>query len=334
MQAGVTDVSSRPATGPTVRCDRRQRPRTPEAYDFRRPTALSREHNRTLQIAFETFARQATTVLTSTLREVSTVTLESIEQRSYGEFVAGLPQQTYLSMLSLEPITGVGLFDVPLIGAMTCLDHMLGGPGGVDQPDRPLTEMEDTLVRGLLGRLLSELIYAFEFVRGWEPAIVGVEYSPQFAQAMSASDPVVVAVFEMMVGETPHPLSLCLPLPGLLPYLVAANRPGDVSVREQDLRRAAAGELKQSFSSVPVDLSVQFRATAVDPAVLVDLAVGDVIRLNHPAAAPLDVTAGQVVFAHATPGTKGRRLACLVSSLPDPTAVPTSSAAHATKGHQ
>jgi len=333
MQAGVTDVSSRPATGPTVRGDRRQRPRTPEAYDFRRPTALSREHNRTLQIAFETFARQTTTVLTSTLREVSTVTLETVEQRSYGEFVGSLPQQTYLSMLSLEPITGVGLLDIPLIGAMTCLDHMLGGPGGADQPDRPLTEMEDTLVRGLLGRLLSELIYAFEFVRGWEPGIIGVEYSPQFAQAMSASDPVVVAAFEMMVGETPHPLSLCLPLSGLLPYLVAANRPGDVSAREQDVRRAAAVQLRQSFDSVPVDVSVQFRSTAVDPAVLVDLAVGDVIRLSHPAAAPLDVTAGQVVFAHATPGTKGRRLACLVSSLPDPTAA-TSSAAHATKGHQ
>jgi flagellar motor switch protein FliM len=317
-----------------VRGDRRPRAaRTPEPYDFSRPTALSREHNRTLQIAFDAFARQTTTVLTSTLRTVSTVSLDSVEQRSYGEFVASLPHQTYLSMLSLEPITGVGLLDMPLAGAMTCLDHMLGGPGGADQPDRPLTEMEDTLVRGLFSRLLSELIYAFEFVRGWEPGIIGVEYSPQFAQAMSASDPVVVATFEVVVGETTHPMSLCLPLSGLLPYLVAANRPGDVSAREQELRRKAAVELRRTFDTVPVDVAVHFRPTSVDPAVLVDLAVGDVIRLNHPAAAPLDVTAGQVVFAHATPGTKGRRLACLVASLPDADTT-NSSTALAIKGHQ
>ena len=38
----------------------------------------------------------------------------------------------------------------------------------------------------------------------------------------------------------------------------------------------------------------------------------DVVRLQHPAQAPLDVTAADVVFAHATPGVRGRRLAALV----------------------
>ena len=38
---------------------------------------------------------------------------------------------------------------------------------------------------------------------------------------------------------------------------------------------------------------------------LAGLQVGDVVRLAHPAAAPLDVTAADVVFAHATPGRPG-----------------------------
>ena len=46
------------------------------------------------------------------------------------------------------------------------------------------------------------------------------------------------------------------------------------------------------------------------------LAVGDVIRLAHPAAAPLDVTVDDVVFAHATPGTHGRRLAAQIVAVP------------------
>lgn len=325
------------ATGPTVRGGRRTRSGKLEPYDFRRPTALSREHNRTLQVSFETFARQGTTVLTSTLRAVCQLTLNSVEQQTYAEYVAVLPQQTYLSLLSLEPIPGAGVLDMPIVAAMACVDHLLGGHGGSAQPDRPLTEIEDGLVRTLNTRLLAELTYAFDFVPGWEPAVTGVEYSPQFAQAAAAADACVVATFELVLGEITHDLTLCLPLAGLVPHLVAAHGPADVSDREQQLRRSAAGALRTSFSGVPVELSVRFRSTLVDPAVLVGLALGDVIRLAHPAAAPLDVKAGEVVFAHATPGTKGRQLACLVASLPPPpdrssALVPTTTSAP--RGHQ
>ena len=58
-------------------------------------------------------------------------------------------------------------------------------------------------------------------------------------------------------------------------------------------------------------------AAAVQPAIdTVAQAVGDVIRLSHPAAAPLDVTTDDAVFAHATPGSKGPKLAALVVGAP------------------
>jgi flagellar motor switch protein FliM len=63
---------------------------------------------------------------------------------------------------------------------------------------------------------------------------------------------------------------------------------------------------------VRVDVAVRFRSSRVDPASLVDLRVGDVLRLVHPAAAPLDVTVGEQLFAHATAGSHGTRLAALV----------------------
>lgn len=43
---------------------RRQRSGQPEAYDFRRPMTLAREHGRVFEMAFETFARQWGTQLT------------------------------------------------------------------------------------------------------------------------------------------------------------------------------------------------------------------------------------------------------------------------------
>ncbi|MCW2619949.1 MAG: fliM [Modestobacter sp.] len=61
----------------------RSRRREPRTYDFRRPTKLSREHVRILQIAQENFARQATTTLTSILRTGARMELVGIEQFSY-----------------------------------------------------------------------------------------------------------------------------------------------------------------------------------------------------------------------------------------------------------
>src|SRR5437016_6138306 len=56
---------------------------TPVAYDFRRPNKFTREHVRALQIASETFARQFTTVLSTTLRTVSHVHAKGIHQLTY-----------------------------------------------------------------------------------------------------------------------------------------------------------------------------------------------------------------------------------------------------------
>ena len=45
-----------------------------------------------LQVALDGFCRQATTVFTSSLRTVCAVTLTSIEQRTYAEYVDSLDE--------------------------------------------------------------------------------------------------------------------------------------------------------------------------------------------------------------------------------------------------
>jgi len=193
---------------------------------------------------------------------------------------------------------------------------MLGGPGGEEQPLRPLTEIESVVVRGLNERLLAEMRYALAALVALEPTITGVEYSPQFAQAAGASDVMVVATFELRQGDTDHVATVCLPFSGLLPHLTAAVTPSAVSERERAQRSMAAADLVTGFQDVPVDVAVRFRSTPVDPHDLAGLAVGDVVRLQHPSQAPLDVTSADIVFARATPGAQGKRLACRVVASP------------------
>ena len=294
----------------------RRRGGEPAPYDFRRPIQLSREHQRILQLGFDGFARQATTVFTSALRSVCSVSLTTIDQRTYAEYVDSLESTTYMTLYTTDPMPGRGVLDLPLGAVMSCVDHMLGGPGTGQQPLRPLTEIESGVISGLVDRLLAEMRYSLAAIIALDPQVTGVEYSPQFAQVAGVSDVMVVIAFELRIDDRPHRMSVCLPFSGLHPHLQAAAAPAPVSNRERALRAEAASLLQASFQDVPVEVAVRFRSTTVDPATLASLQPGDVLRLAHPASAPLDVAVDDTTFAHATAGARGPRLAALIVTTP------------------
>ncbi|MGE5407603.1 MAG: flagellar motor switch protein FliM [Syntrophothermus sp.] len=311
--------SSSGGSGSPVRGGGRRKGSGPDRYDFRRPAKLAREHVRTLQIAYEAFARAFSTMLTTSLRVVSHVSLASIGQQSYDEYIASLPSTTVLALCTMEPLAGISILEFSLSTAMACIDHMLGGPGG-PQPQRPLTEIENALLRGLLARVLAELRYAFEPIVEVTPQLTGIEYSPQFAQAGVASDMVIVATFDMKVGEEECVATMCMPFNAIFAKLESERAEQALSESERQSRAAARAMLAAGLQSAPIDVSVRFQPVRMRPADLVGLRPGDVVPLAHPTSAPLAVTSAGITFAHAVPGNRGSQLACLI--VPSPAALP------------
>jgi flagellar motor switch protein FliM len=287
----------------------------PRPYDFRRSTKLSRKHMRSLELTFEAFARQWAALLTAGLRSLTTVTLTSVEELSYDEYVARLHTPTMVNVLSLAPLPGVGFLEWSMTSAMVCVERLLGGPGTGPQPQRPLTDIEAGLLGRLVARVLDELRGAFEPVARMTPEVSGVEYSPAFMQAAPATDVLIVAGFALRIGEIEGAATLALPFAGLFPLLeiaVGSNGPAG----HRPVPPTPALRINDRLVAVPVDVSVAFAPTVLSPPAVAGLAVGDVVRLAHPLTAPLRITAADVVFAHAVPGRRGRNLACRVVENP------------------
>jgi flagellar motor switch protein FliM len=288
---------------------------TPGAYDFRRPNKFTREHVRALQIASETFARQFTTVLSTTLRTVSQVQAKGIHQLTYDEYIRDVPNPTYLAILSLAPLAGASIFHLPLPVVMTAVDRLLGGPGAGPAIHRPLTEIEQSLVRDLLGRVLRELAYAFESLTALEPAVLHQESNPQFAQIGSPSDMVIVFVYDLRIGGQAGEATLCVPFASLQPVLdeVAANSllAGRVEADAESVRESLAGRM----GAAPVTISVSFPPVTLALSDIVDLRPGDVLPLEHRVDAPLEVSVGGLPRFAARPGRRGKRLACVITSV-------------------
>jgi len=286
----------------------------PAPYDFRRPIKLSREHVRTLQIAFETYARSCGTLLTTRLRVVSNVTLASIEQLNYEEYVATLANPTVIAVVVLDPLPGSALMEMSTSAVMTAIDHMLGGPGG-PQPERPLTDVEMPLLRGLLERMLGELRYGFEQLVTIQPKLKEIEYNAQFLRNIQPGDACVVATFDLKIGAEECLASICLPFNTILPVLSRTEAvvlsDAERATRDLSLRNLTAG-----LFSAPIDVAVRFQPIRMRTDDIVDLRPGDVVPLGHATSRPLEVTVNETIYAHAVPGNQGARLACLVVPSP------------------
>jgi flagellar motor switch protein FliM len=319
-EVAAATVAAPPATAaptPAVFGNASGRSRRGEArtYDFRRPTKLSREHVRVLQIAQEAFARQATTILTTFLRAGARLELVGIEQFSYDDYLATLPNPVFITTFTLEPLAGKGLLAYPLDMAMAIVDHMLGGSGRAEQPNRPMTAMESAITNHLLSRLLDEFAASFATITEIQPALNGFEYNPQLAQAASGSDTVMVATFGMSVGSREGEATLVLPFSS---FATALNNAASPQLSETALakRKRAAEALTARLNLVPVDVSVRFAPLTVSSADLLSLAVGDVLLLRHPPDSPLEVTTNDVTFAYAIASNHRRRLAAAIVPTP------------------
>jgi flagellar motor switch protein FliM len=286
--------------------------RSVRPFDFRRPNKLNRDHVRTLEIVQETFARQFTTVLSSSLRAVSNVTVESIEQLSYDEYVRATPNPTYLSVLSVNPLPGVALFQLPLAISFAAVDMLLGGHGRGNDISRPLSDIEVSLLRDLMARVLSELRYAFESVVEFDPTVVQVESNPQFAQVAAPSDMIVVTTFEVRINTTQGRATLAFPYGSLTPVLDSFT--GNVVMADRDSHQIqlAQANLQDRVIEAPVDVRVSFDPIRLTSAEIVGLRPGDIVPLGQSVSSSLTVSVANHPTFIGRPARRGKRLACQI----------------------
>jgi len=291
--------------------DRRRRRGEARTYDFRRPVRLAREHSHVLRVAMQTFCRQASTLLTTSLRTVCLLTAHDLEELSYDEFITALPEQTVCAVLTMDPWQGRSLLTFDAATLLTVVDHQLGGPGGEDQPERPLTDIEQALIRQLLIRLLRELSYALEPIARISPQLQGLESNAGFVQAAAPTDPVVVSRIELTVGAHTAEASLCFPFLMLSPALLALSESADAAEKER-ARKAAAERTQRRLVDVEVPVAVRFDPIRMPSAAIGRLEVGDVVQLGHRTSRSLSVVSATTTFAKAVPGSSGRTLAVLI----------------------
>ncbi|HEU0256430.1 MAG TPA: flagellar motor switch protein FliM [Microbacteriaceae bacterium] len=276
-------------------------------YDFRRPTTLVREHSRTLELAFDTFARQWGTQLTAKIRVLSQVTFQSVRMLGYDEYASGLPATTAMILLGLSDVEPRAVLQFPTPSALTWINSMLGGTRPVQPVERTFTPIEYALVRHITDDALEDLKYSLGPLLPGSIRVDSIQYHSQFAQAAPTTELMVIARFTLRVGDNEAEASLALPWQVLLPQLGEANP----TVPSDD----ATHYLRRQLVQVPIEVAASLDPAYVTPSEVLSLKVGDVLRLPHPTHHPLNLVTGEQRVASVAIGTSRSRLAVVVTDL-------------------
>jgi flagellar motor switch protein FliM len=275
-----------------------------QQIDFRRPTKFPRDLIRRLEHAHESFCRTASSGLSAELRTSLELSVAGSEQLPYGTAMAETNQDSLLAVLNVSPLdTEIALLvEMPL--ALRLVDRLLGGGGKPrDVISDSLTDLEVVIVRRAVQSIVEPLSATWLDLADVHFSIGSMQTSPMTFQLVPPSEPVLLLHLETRIDGLISPVVICIPYRSVEPI---------VYKREQRLYEGQAqsdtmigSKVRAAVSGVDVELRAEVGAVDMPVGDVLDIKVGDVIRLKRPADRGVLLYAGDVPTYVATPGRNG-----------------------------
>jgi flagellar motor switch protein FliM len=290
-------------------------------FDFRfnkRLDKFSTNQLQTLRTLHDNFTRLLNNSLSVYLRTRVEATIVSIEQISYGDFIASIGIPSILSIYSMDPLPGSGMVQVDLNLVFSIIDRLLGGPGWYPQKLRDLTDIERTLMQRFMARMLNSYRESWNYLLTLSLKIEALDSNPQFIPRIIPLDQIVAFVScELKVGDMSGVMNFCLPYavlqqigPQLSDFQWSPSVVAGRSMTEEDI-----AQLARSVERAPVDVKVELGRTVVSLRDLIALQPGDLLLFDKPVDEPLAATVNEREKFKVFPGVNRDKLAVRVSTI-------------------
>ena len=292
-----------------------------KSFDFRFTKRLEKFSNnqlQTLRTLHDNFTRLLNNSLSVYLRTRVEATIVSIEQISYGDFIASISIPSILSIFSMDPLPGSGIVQVDLNLVFSIIDRLLGGPGWFPQKLRDLTDIERTLMQRFMARMLNSYRESWNYLLTLSLKIEALDSNPQFIPRIIPLDQIVAYVSaELKIGDMSGVMNFCLPYlvlqsigPQLSDFQWSPSVVAGKGMTEEDI-----AQLARNVERAEVNLQVELGRTIVSLRDLIALQPGDIVLFDKPTTEPLLVRVNEQDKFNAFPGVNKDRLAVQVASI-------------------
>lgn len=290
-------------------------------YNFRRPDRLSKEQVRSLYLLHDLFAHSLSSSLPLYLRAFSEVSLISVEQQSYSEYLRSLRDPTNIFTIYIERLRGMFAVELNSSIAFPIIDRMLGGSGQEQTEQRTATELELKILEGFLSIITENYREAWKPLIEFDTEITGRETRPQLLQIAPPNEVVIAAIYQIQIGETRGMMSICLPVMILEDIIEKFNQSSYAPSAPTPPEATQA--LLKTLSTINFPVSVELEKVAAKVSDLMSLTEGDILRTNHRLEKPVNINVStETKFAGQLAALKGRMIIQLTETkLPNRTTV-------------
>jgi len=252
-------------------------------YDFRTANKFSKDQIRTLSFIYDNYATRISTLLSATLRTFCDFKVISVEEQSFSEFSNSMGSPVVLPIIRMAPpLEGSFLMEIMPSIAFEMINRMLGGVNRFTDVDKQFTEIEISVLECLLRKIIDPMNEAWEKIQKVSGLLDRVETSNQYAQIVSAHEPIAIITMSARIGEVSDIMHVCIPHVVIEPvakHLVIQTWYSDQ--RRSLKSRNESSEVRDKIEDVELRVLGVFNDTRATVREIVSTQVGDVIKINH-----------------------------------------------------
>lgn len=289
--------------------------KTVKLYNFRRPDKFSKEQVRSLQLLHEAMARSMSSTLSATLRGGVQMSLAAVEQGTYDNHTRQVPPGTIIAIIHMDPLSGRMLLEISPETGFMLVDRLLGGPGKPLAHTRTITDIEVALLKRLVTSLAEDIKAGWLNVVETSPRLDEIVLNTHLAQITFPTDAVMVITFEVKIGDTSGAMTFCLPYTTLEPITPQLNARLVFSEPTKAQRSDHAQAMRRSLQAVQVPVVAQLGTAVVHIRELLNLQVGDVLRLDSSVDGGVRLAVGGKPRFSGSPGLRGSRLVVQITAV-------------------
>lgn len=287
-----------------------------QSYNFWSPARFSKEQMRAVELVHEDLSERLTTSLPTFLRTNVRPHLVHMEQGRFHDFIKDFPPNTLFHLISLAPLPGHMVLTMSLNVSYLILEQRLGGKIEGSFADRPLTEIDQSLLRGMVEHMLGDMKGAWSKVATLEPSLEDSTINQHWVQMMMGNERVILLTIEISIQGVAGTMSIFIPFNTLKPITNVLNPHIWIAGRKEQQQDPVARQ--RAFETmlkavVPVkailgnaDLTLQD---------LMSLSIGDVIELDKNIDSPLVVQVANKKQFYARVGRSRKNLGIQITGV-------------------
>lgn len=289
---------------------------TVKPYNFRTANKFPKEQIRMLHFIFDNYAGRLSTYLSGTLRAMCDVEIVSIEEQTFAEFNNSLPTPVFIAILNMHPLAGSSLLEISSSIAYEIISRLFGGTGKTADTSKLFTEIEISILMRVIQQMLALMGESWERVAKVTAELDRIETSAQFAQIVPANEPIAIITMNIRIGEVSDVINLCIPHVAVQPI---SKQLAMKSWYDESISQAGSAinleNISPRIGNTQLTLHAVFDTTYATVKDIVNLQVGDVIRVDHHIDKAVTVLVEHIPKFKGFIGMSGKKIAVKISDI-------------------